>query len=355
MRLIRRIFERKRQFIDKVQDKHVIYFLNSITNALVNSFSSFNDTVHYINSSLISLLHVERSFVFLFNEPKTKLRLFSCAGMLGMDVKNGTELSVANFFVKDLLENGDYIITDVSGDSRIPDLFRKVGSTYLLFAPLMFRKDSLGILVLDTKRDKTPFGEGDITYLEQFVGTLSIVIQNARIMERMRHKEAKLETVYKIANEMNSMNDLDALLNMILEEGLSLVDGRTGALMLLNEETQTLDIRCARGIGEDFIRSIHLHMGEGITGWAAKTGKVQRVDDVRNDPRYVKTNEEVRSELAAPLLVDRKVIGVIAVDSDEIHQFNDKDEELLAILASQAAIAINHQSMKKEIDELKRR
>jgi len=354
MRFFRRIFDRKKQFIDKVQDKHVIYFLNSITNALVNSFSSFNDTVHYINSSLISLLHVERSFVFLFNEAKTKLSLFSCTGMLGMDVKNGTELSVSNFYIKDLLENGDYIISEVPGEPRPPELFEKLGSSCLLFAPLMFRKDNLGVLVLDTRRDKRSFGEEDITYLEQFVGTLSIVIQNARIMDQMRHKEAKLGTIYKIANEMNAMNDLDALLKMIMEEALSLVDGRTGALMLLNEKTGAFDIRCAKGIGKKLIDSIHLQPGEGITGWAAKTGRVQRVDDVRKDPRYIKTNEEVRSELAAPLLVDHQVIGVIAIDSDEVSQFNEKDEELLAILASQAAIALHHQSMKTEIDQLKR-
>ncbi len=346
MRLLRKIFERKSCMIDAAQDKHMIYFLNSISNALTSSFSSFYDTVNYINSSLLSMIHVERSYVLLFNDAQTRLNLFSCSGMISDSLAPGAEISIKNYFIREVAEKKDYIITPVTGEARVPDLFRKQGAEYLLMAPLTFRNTVLGILVLDTKRDKTPFGVNDIRYLENFVSTLAIVIQNARIMDSMRHKEAKLSSIYKIAGEMNGKTDIGELLKLILSEGLTLIEGRSGALLIYNEDTGAFDIEAAAGIDEDVIRSTHLKYGEGISGWAAKTGKIQRVDDVGMDPRYVKSNEEVCSEMAAPLIIDETVIGVLTVDSDEKFKFNEKDEELLSMLASQAAIAIQNKRMK---------
>ncbi len=351
MGFLNKILEKKTRMIDAAQDKHTIYFLNSISNALTNSFSSFHDTVNYVSSSLLSMIHVERSYVLLFNDSATKLTLFSCNGMIGDDIDKGMNVSINNYFIKMLREKREYIITPVNGDNKVPELFISQGAEDLLFAPLVFRETLLGLLVLDTKRDKTPFNIDDIAYLENFVSTLAIVIQNARIMEKMRRKEAKLTSIYKIASEMNGKPDLISLLKMILKEGLELIDGRTGALLLYNEETGVFDITASEGIDEEVVRSVHLKYGEGISGWAAKTGHIQRVDDVSADPRYVKSNEEVCSEIAAPLVADGKVIGVLTVDSDEKYRFNGKDEELLSILASQAAIAICSTRMKMRLNK----
>jgi hypothetical protein len=68
-----------------IQNEQMIYFLDSITNAMVNSFSDFKETVEYINGSIMSLLGVGRVFTYIFNEPKTELLLVSA---MGVDVKN---------------------------------------------------------------------------------------------------------------------------------------------------------------------------------------------------------------------------------------------------------------------------
>ena len=60
---------------------------------------------------------------------------------------------------------------------------------------------------------------------------------------------------------------------------------------------------------------LKLRVGQGVTGWVARTGKPARVGDVRQDARYVMLHREVRSELAVPLEVMGEVRGVLNVDS----------------------------------------
>src|SRR5207247_8434717 len=85
-----------------------------------------------------------------------------------------------------------------------------------------------------------------------------------------------------------------------------------------------------------------LRIGQGITGWVARTGEPARVGDVTRDPRYVMLRPEVRSELAVPLEVNGEVRGVLNVDSDRPAAFSAEDQEFLEALAAQAAQAIHH-------------
>jgi signal transduction histidine kinase len=85
-----------------------------------------------------------------------------------------------------------------------------------------------------------------------------------------------------------------------------------------------------------------LRVGEGITGWVARTGKPARVGDVTQDPRYVMARRGVRSELAVPLEVNGETRGVLNVDSDRADAFTDEDQVLLQELAIQAAKVIQN-------------
>jgi putative methionine-R-sulfoxide reductase with GAF domain len=87
---------------------------------------------------------------------------------------------------------------------------------------------------------------------------------------------------------------------------------------------------------------LKLRVGEGITGWVARTGKPARVGKVKQDPRYIMLRPEVRSELAVPLEVKGLVRGVLNVDSDQEDAFDSDDQESLEALAVQAAGVIHN-------------
>ena len=87
---------------------------------------------------------------------------------------------------------------------------------------------------------------------------------------------------------------------------------------------------------------VKLKLGEGITGWVARTGKTVRLGNVIKDPRYVMLRRNVRSELAVPLAERGEMRGVVNVDSDRADAFSQQDEDLLQTLAGDVIQVIHN-------------
>jgi len=90
--------------------------------------------------------------------------------------------------------------------------------------------------------------------------------------------------------------------------------------------------------------------GKGITGWVAEHGEAVRCGDLPSDPRYIETHSGMRSGLYAPMIASGKVIGVIGVESESPHAFNDLDERLLATLSKIAAGAIHRNRLRLQTE-----
>ncbi len=82
-------------------------------------------------------------------------------------------------------------------------------------------------------------------------------------------------------------------------------------------------------------------LGKGICGSAAKTGKTEIVDDVKNDSRYLSCFLSTRSEIVVPIFSQGKVIGEIDIDSDIPAAFTKNDAAFLEHVAEQLSAFIN--------------
>ena len=83
-------------------------------------------------------------------------------------------------------------------------------------------------------------------------------------------------------------------------------------------------------------------MGDGLVGYAALHKEAVLVPDVSVDPRYIKVVDDARSELVIPLMLKDRCIGVFDLESPELDAFTKSDVEILTLLASQAAVAIEN-------------
>ncbi len=147
--------------------------------------------------------------------------------------------------------------------------------------------------------------------------------------------DARLEIVQEISLALNSTLDPQRLLDVILDSSIRYSGATTGSVVLIDDDR--LNIVAARGLGAHVSEECTLKVGEGITGLVAQTGQALNVPDVTIDDRYVMVKEHIRSELAVPMVLDRRVIGVISVDSTRRDNFSDEDQQLLTIVGTQAA------------------
>jgi len=150
-----------------------------------------------------------------------------------------------------------------------------------------------------------------------------------------------LRLLYQVSNVIHSTLDSQEALQLIVSEAVRVMRATSGSLVLINPTTNFLEIHAAQNLSS-VARKIKLRVGEGVTGWVARTGKPARVGDVTHDPRYVSVRRDVRSELAVPLEVQGEVRGVINVDSERTDAFTADDQELLQELAVQAAKVIHN-------------
>src|SRR5207244_12997125 len=96
-------------------------------------------------------------------------------------------------------------------------------------------------------------------------------------------------------------------------------------------------------------------LGMGIVGHAAEQRQAVLVRDVKKDSRYIETNPETRSELAAPLIYKDKVIGVLDLEHTRRGFFTDDHERTITTLGAQVAIAIENARLYEEIARQEKR
>ena len=151
----------------------------------------------------------------------------------------------------------------------------------------------------------------------------------------------RLNVLYQVGSVLHSTLEPQEALQLIVDQAVRLMGAASGSVVLINPTNGLLEIHAAHGLPPN-AAELRLRVGEGITGWVARTGRPARVGDVRSDPRYVLLRAEVRSELAVPLEVAGQVRGVLNVDADRLDAFSAADQELLEALAVQAARVIHH-------------
>jgi phosphoserine phosphatase RsbU/P len=149
-------------------------------------------------------------------------------------------------------------------------------------------------------------------------------------------------TLVEISHDITSILDLDQLLRKIADMTNRILPYQIFAIFLVNEKTGDLRYRFGIGHEQQVVQRLRIAFGEGLIGTAAMERRPVVVDDVRTDSRYIEVVKEARSELAIPLMVKNRVVGVLDIESPEIAYFRDHQVHFLNLLASQIAIAIDN-------------
>ena len=146
----------------------------------------------------------------------------------------------------------------------------------------------------------------------------------------------------EVADVVNTTLDLDTSLRRVAEVVRKVIDYQIFAILLLNEKTQELHFRFQIGYPKEVAERVRVKVGEGVTGLAAQRREAVLVGDVTADARYIGAAPDVRSELAVPLILKNRVIGVINIEARQPNYFTDEHKRLLTLIASRMAVGIEN-------------
>jgi sigma-B regulation protein RsbU (phosphoserine phosphatase) len=283
--------------------------------------------------------------VYLLDEERQELRIAYAVGYPD-DVMTTQRLQVGQGVVGAAVQEGrPILVNDIRNEPRYMGPLRNMLSQ--LAVPMRRQGKVIGALNL-LSEPPGAFSSQDEALLRQFGAHVAVAIENARLFKSERRYRETLETLAEIGREMSSILDLDVLLTRIASLTKRLIDYRTFGILLLNEDTQQLDVKFAVRYGDN-ATSKHVKLGEGLVGWAARHKEPVLVADVSQDDRYVGLVPDVRSELVVPMLIKDRCIGVFDLESPELGAFTNEHTELLTLLASQAAVAIENARLYEEV------
>ena len=146
----------------------------------------------------------------------------------------------------------------------------------------------------------------------------------------------------EVADVVNTTLDLESTLRRVAELVRKVIDYEIFAILLLNEQLQELYVRFHVGYPPKVAERVRVKVGHGITGRAAQTRQTVLVPDVTQEDSYIEALPNVCSELAIPLIVKNRVIGVIDIEAREKGYFTEEHKRLLTLIASRMAVGIEN-------------
>src|SRR5215470_5320206 len=151
-----------------------------------------------------------------------------------------------------------------------------------------------------------------------------------------------LSTLAEIGEEVNSSLDLDEVLARSAALIKRHIDYEFFGVLLPDGDGAYLKHRFAIGYPRDLAENLRIPIGQGITGTAAASGHSVRVGDTSKDPRYITAIDSVRSELAVPLMLQGKCIGVLDIQSRHLNYFTPDQQNVMTLLAGRLAVAVEN-------------
>ncbi|HSO28061.1 MAG TPA: GAF domain-containing protein [Anaerolineales bacterium] len=333
--------------------------------ARIAEIRSLEELSRQVTSLILETFDYYYVAVFTLEEKEDYLRFWASAGPRpsapGPDGKHlpaeavvEPEISVyvGQGLIGHVAETGREIVAcDVAAEPRFrySDALPETRSEVVL--PLRVETRMLG--VLDVQSDQSDdFTETDMLVLRALADSIALAIEDARLYSALRRRAAQLSAVTEVSQAITSILEEERL----LDEVVTLIQKRFGYSYVHLFSVHTGRRKVFYEAGSDprsqLLRAEQFAYGlddpHGIIPWVARQGETILANDVAQEPRYRASSlppDNTRSELSVPLIYGGEVLGVLDVQSDRAHAFNEDDRFLFEALADNIAVAMRNATL----------
>ncbi|MDZ4159115.1 MAG: CHASE domain-containing protein, partial [Anaerolineaceae bacterium] len=343
---------------ERVQRERELEAIVAISRAL-RFTNSRAEMLPVILDQLAALIQLDGSAIG-FHNPKTGETLIELgrgawSGMTGVRIPAGEGITS-----QVLATNRPYVNHDIKTDVQMYRVDLHGSLRVAACVPLVIQNQTIGVLWVgrDAPPDEAehPSGrlnfitEPELNVLQAIAEIAASAIHRTTLHEQTQTQLKHLLSISAIDRAISSSLDIHLTLDIFLKEIRNLLGVDMAAVLLLNPTLRTLDYAAGIGFRSTAIQRDRLRLGEGIAGKAALDRQVrivvdlaQRMDDFEG--KWVITEEAVASYIAAPLISKGQVVGVLEIFQRTPFDPGQDWLELLDMLATQAAIAIDNATL----------
>ncbi|MCX8060952.1 MAG: GAF domain-containing protein [Anaerolineales bacterium] len=257
----------------------------------------------------------------------------------------------------------------------------KLGPPYLyrsvISAPLFWDNHLEGVLQVYSTQTPNCFSEDDLKLLCIFANQASLVLQsavllqnehrqkllaeklaieNAHLYERAESEKRNLNVIYAIGHQLTASLEPDEILQRAIRLATESLKGYFGLAFRYLPDKDTLSLRAVWGTFpttiEEYNRTIHWTGERGFMGWVMKNRQADWIPDVSKDQRWwhhTGYDEEVRSTIAAPILFEDQLYGVLAIMHTELNAFGEEELNLMKAICQELSLALSNAERYQEV------
>ncbi len=310
-----------------------------------NSSLDLDAVLTRVMDEAIAATRAERGFLMLYDADGQLA--FRAARGLDRQTIDSPEFQISRGLVERVAHEGvPQLASDAQSDGW---LSQRASVTHLnlrsiLCVPLQIKDTPLGVIYVDNRLQAGIFTQDDLELLSALAHQAAIAIENARLFSDAQSKLSSLRLLHDVSADLTSTLDLNRVLTACLQRVQNLLGAATASVLTV--EGDELVFQIAIGEKSDEVKPFRVPTGHGIAGWVAQNARSTYSNDVSRDPRFYHrvddgTGFSTRALMAAPLIVNDRVIGVVEV-SNKPGGFVDSDLDLLSTIAGGAAIAIEN-------------
>jgi GAF domain-containing protein len=221
-----------------------------------------------------------------------------------------------------------------------------------LFVPLVGGGRVTGVVSLQNVDRTHAFSEDDERLLTTLAGSLSVALDNARLLHETRQRVAELATVNSVGQALSSQLDLDALIELVGEQVREQFDADIAYVALHDRPSGRIDFAYYHESGQ-LREEPSIAYGEGLTSRIVESREPLLLNHLPQFEEHEawRVGTPVRSFLGVPILLGEAAIGVISVQSIEVEgRFGETDSRLLATIAANVGVAIQNARLFSEVE-----
>jgi K+-sensing histidine kinase KdpD len=239
------------------------------------------------------------------------------------------------------------VVENVGRDARTHDLrstMQREGKGAWVELPLRVMGRALGLMIVYFDQPQS-FSDEQIELMRTFANQAAQAIQNADLYagtyKALEKRVEQLSALAAIGRELTATMNLQTIADLMLKYTMEATGATTGAIVLLNEKRDGLELAAHHGYPSGAFSSLET-LAQGITGQVIQTGKAVNCDDVRRSDAYIPLTTATHSQLSVPIVRRGDTLGAITLESEESGIFTEEACNFVEQLANQVVIAVDN-------------
>jgi PAS domain S-box-containing protein len=313
----------------------------------VNSLQRVDDIFQFLVERMRDFVQFERFSIALLDPAGTT---WSIAYVHGMEeVIPAPPVAIVQGLPGWAMRTGQAVLVpDMAADERATTLAEQElvarGCRSAIVVPLQTEDTIVGSLNL-VGQGVEAYKDGDLAMMLLFGRQVETALQNVRLLQRERRRAEQLRALTEVSRQVSSILDVDTILQrvgQIIQETLGYHRVNVGLI-----EGEELVFAARVGDEGQPLAPMRLQVGEeGITGWVAGSGEPLLVNDITQETRYAGPiageHGRTAAELAVPIIIEGRTVGVLDVQSATRGAFDAEDVQLIQTLAGHLSVSIQN-------------